>query len=230
MKSSQALTQSVFSNLKHLGKFHLLQGIRSHDDDIPIFEIIDDHTEMKMEWEVDFLDEPSKTTIDVAFFPEHRIAVECKLTEPAIGHCSKPDYCNGTYSCQQGRKDRCSLTSIGIKYWQFIPLLFEWSSDRDYNPCPIRDNYQLVRNILAASIKNRVVDQRAIAVMVFDERNPEYVPGKGGVVDKSFTDVRKALRLPWMLQRVPWQSIVKELKRDPSLEWLIAGLNEKFGL
>ena len=54
---------------------------------------------------------------------------------------------------------------MGIKYWQFIPLLFEWSSDRDYDPCPLRDNYQLVRNILAACINNEVIDQRVMIVM-----------------------------------------------------------------
>jgi hypothetical protein len=56
---------------------------------------------------------------------DHRVAVECKLTEPEFGTCSRPglkqgvdqnydqDFCDGSYTRHWSRKTRCSLSEIG---------------------------------------------------------------------------------------------------------------------
>jgi hypothetical protein len=42
---------------------------------------------------------------------------------------------------------------IGVSYWRYISDLFKWKNDRDLIPCPLNKNYQLVRNVMAVSVK-----------------------------------------------------------------------------
>jgi len=85
-----------------------------------------------MEHEVRILNEPRPTSLDVFISGRHRIAIECKLSETEFGTCSRPrlskgspEYCDGSYTVQGGRKTRCALTEIGVRYWGHIPRLFE---------------------------------------------------------------------------------------------------------
>jgi hypothetical protein len=105
MKSSQALAQSVFANLLALGKLHLLAGIKADDGDVAFFEVAPSVTAVTMEHTVAHLGEPTSTSVDVFLQGTHRVALECKFTEPETGTCSRPrlkidstDYCNGTYT------------------------------------------------------------------------------------------------------------------------------------
>ena len=163
MKSSQAVAQSVFGNLivgKNLG---LLAGLKT-DQRLPAF--CDDlaTASTQLEYSVRHLGEPRPTSIDLWVDGSHRIAVECKLTEADFGTCSRPrlkegkdrnylrDHCDGSYTRQRARQSRCSLTEIGVKYWDYAPNLFDWDGDKNLVPCPLRSTYQLVRNVLAACV------------------------------------------------------------------------------
>ena len=149
MKSSQALAQSVFANLKHYNKLHLLEDLTCDNAD-PLFEytpIIKEN--FFMEYDIDFLGEPRRTNLDCFIANRYKIAVECKMTESEFGNCSRPrlterdsnygkDYCDGSYTRQRSRNERCSLTEIGVLYWKYIPELFSWRNDIDLDLCPIR--------------------------------------------------------------------------------------------
>ena len=237
MASSQALAQSVFGNLIIYGKLGLLDALAG-DDGKPFFF---SHTAAKryceLEAEVDYLGEKprGRTSIDVFFKGEYRIAVECKLSEEDVGLCSRPElkpvdrsYCDGTYSPQLGRRDRCSLTASGVKYWTYIPQLFDWPADRDHFPCPVHSTYQLVRNILAACVRNGEVQLDAgHVVLIYDERNPAFQEDGDGM--KAWQTVRAALKSPSLMQRCSWQQVVRCLRNKHEMDWLTSALAEKYG-
>ena len=163
LKSSQALTQSVFRVIRAFGRLDLLQNV-SAECGRPAF--IEDHrgTTLDFEHEVRCLGEPRPTSIDVLLRgPQKRVAIECKLTEQEFGRCSRPQlrpddttyseqHCDGSYRVQRGRRERCALTEIGVQYWKHLPHLFAWAADRDHEPCPLESVYQLALNALAAAL------------------------------------------------------------------------------
>jgi hypothetical protein len=171
---------------------------------------------------------------------QFRVAVECKLSETEVGGCSRPnlrpgdsnyesDYCDGTYTRQRGRRDRCSLTEAGTHYWRYVSKLFTWAYDADMCPCPLAATYQLVRTVLAACVRpGGEVDLAAHAVLLYDERNPEFAEGGRG--HAAFEAVGTALKDPALLTRVTWQSLVDCLRQDHELDWLTGALERKYGL
>lgn len=241
MSSSQALTQSVFGNLKVQGKLGQLADLRG-DDGQPLFIPKPGQSiGVSLEHDVGHLHEPRPTSVDV--FIEnagHKIAVECKLSEQEVGSCSRPrlttkdtnyerDYCDGRYAIQRGRRARCSLTEIGVSYWSHLPQLFNWKADVDHEECPLRLTYQLVRNVLAAcTTENDLASgQDNRAVLLYDERNPAFQPGGKGMV--AWEQVKAALRNPALLQKCTWQQITEALRQDNELDWLVHVLNQKYG-
>ncbi len=244
MSSSQALAQSVFANLKRYDKLELLAGLRG-EDGLPLFprsvlqnSWIGDY--FRLEYQVDYLGERRATSVDLMLGGQYRVAVECKLSEPDVGACSRPalkptdsnyenDYCDGSYTRQHGRRDRCSLTEAGRLYWRYIPKLFTWPYDADTRPCPLLATYQLVRTILAACVRpGGDVDQAAHAVLLYDRRNPEFAEGGRGFV--AYQSVRTALKNPALLKRGTWQNLVDCLRQDKELDWLTSGLRDKYGV
>ena len=240
MRSSQALAQSVFGNLAILGKLSLLNGIKTNEG-LPAFEMDLDNAQMKLEYNVSHLGEPRPTSVDVWLDGGHRIAVECKLAEPEFGTCSRPmlrqgvdknfdrDYCDGNYARQRGRQSRCSLSEIGIKYWSFVPEIFDWSADNDMLPCALRNTYQLIRNVLAACVReDGTIDlERSYALIIFDAANPAYQ--EDGKAMEQFATARSALKNPAMLRSLSWQSLVSHLESAQSLPDLTAKLRSKYG-
>ena len=122
-----------------------------------------------------------------------------------MGSCSRPslrpsafnyntDLCNGSFTRQLKRKERCSLTEIGVLYWKYVPDLFEWQNDIDLSPCPLHNNYQLVRNILAACVRpdGTVSPESGHVVVIYDERNPSFQAGGDGFL--AFVETRQALK------------------------------------
>jgi len=182
MKSSQALTQSVFANLIASNNLRVLNDLPT-DQCLPAFGIDLGDAEACLEYKVKHLREPTSSEIDVFISGAHRIAVECKFTESNFGECSmtkkkKRDggyvrECNGNYAHQRGRETRCALREKKILYWDYAPELFHWTSDRDISPCPMNFTYQLARNLLAACVtKGRKVDtSSAHALIIYDKRN-----------------------------------------------------------
>jgi hypothetical protein len=54
----------------------------------------------------------------------------------------------------------CALTEIGVSYWDYLEPLLGWKSNTVHRLCPLKDTYQLVRNILAVS----VMDDSSLAI------------------------------------------------------------------
>ncbi len=122
MKSSQALTQSVFGALAATSQLAAL-GALTAECGRSAFTETPNLLHMTLEQNVNWLGEPRPTSIDVCFeSPQYRIAVECKLSESVFGACSRPrlprddpSYCDGTYTVQHGRRARCALTALNVQ-------------------------------------------------------------------------------------------------------------------
>jgi Restriction Endonuclease associating with ARP len=235
MKSSQALVQSVFGNLCAMKLCSALQAVTTEEGSYPFQEVSPDGSSLALERRVATLGEPRPTSIDISIQGPLKVAVECKLAEYDVGHCSRPNldeddpgHCDGSYRCQHGRRERCALTELGVRYWEFVPRLFKWRADQQRDVCPLRSTYQLVRNILAVSIGENGEIVPGFAVLVFDERNPAFRPdGPGG---QAFAMVKAALLDSKRLQRLSWQTIMQALLKLPRLQWMTSELEEKYGL
>lgn len=240
MKSSQAVAQSVFGNLMVLRKLGLLDGLES-DQGLPAFSKTISKSKTQLEHSITHLGEPRPTSIDFWIDGAHRVAVECKLTEKDFGSCSRPrlregkdhnflrDHCDGNYTRQRGRQSRCSLTEIGVDYWRYVPHLFKWSNDENHIPCPLKDTYQLVRNVLASSVNpdGQIDVKNFHALIIYDARNPSFQTG--GVAHAQWKSAREALKFPELLRSCSWQAVVKHLRRSGEVDWLLDQLNEKYG-
>lgn len=241
MNSSQALAQSVFGNLATYDSLHYLSELED-DEGIPLFgkaQISSDN--FKMEHKIDYLGEPRRTSLDGYISGDYRIAIECKFTEQEVGTCSRPrlkatvsnyesEHCNGTYSIQRARRERCSLTEIGVLYWRYVPYLLNCKNDSDYNPCPLNKNYQLVRNILAVGIKpdGTASVNNGHVILIYDERNPAFQQGGNGLL--AYISTQSELQEPTMLRKCSWQRIIKHIRERNILSWLTESLTLKYGL
>ena len=240
MNSSQALAQSIFGNLKIYDSLHYLSELKD-DDGLDLFGKANlSSNNFKLEHRVNYLGEPRPTSLDGFISGEYRVAIECKFTESEIGTCSRPrltpinsnyerDYCNGTFSKQKGRNERCSLTEIGVLYWRYVLVLFNWKNVTDLNPCPLYKNYQLVRNLLVVGVKpdGTVSVNNSHVVLIYDERNPAFQ--KGGKGFSAYIDTKNALIEPSMLRKCSWQRIVSLMREKKILPWLTEQLNMKYG-
>ena len=236
MKSSQALTQSVFGALAPTGHLAAL-GALTAECGRPAFTKTPNQLHMTLGRDVSWLGEPRPTSVDVCFEgPQYRIAVECKLSESAFGTCSRPrlprdnpSHCDGTYTVQHGRRDRCALTERGVRYWQHAPAVLDWDSGVDHSPCPLAWTYQLVRNVLAATVRqDRVELASGHALVIYDERNPAFWPS--GDARSAYDAVCADLRHPGLLRIVSWQRVIGQLSAVRDLRWLVDGLEAKYGL
>ncbi len=240
MNSSQALTQSVFGNLNLANSLNILSELKDDEgSDLFLNSILSTEC-LSLEHKVDYLGEPRPTSVDVFISGSYQISIECKFTEVEIGTCSRPrlrpldgnyesQHCDGTYSFQRGRNERCSLSELGIKYWDYVPSFFHWENDRDLNPCPLNKNYQLVRNILAAGIAadGKTSIKNGHAVMIYDERNPAFQTGGKGLA--AYLETKKSLMQPKMLRKCSWQKIINLLREKDVLRWLTDELRDKYG-
>ncbi|HKK19970.1 MAG TPA: hypothetical protein VJ983_00745 [candidate division Zixibacteria bacterium] len=240
MKSSQALAQTILGNLWVSGSFKCLAGLRD-DDGLPLFgDAGIDSANFSMEHEIESLGEPRATSLDAFIDGKYRVAIECKFTERDVGTCSRPrlketaanykhDFCNGTYSVQRGRKSRCSLTDRGVRYWEYIPQVLTWKSTEDLAPCPLRDNYQLVRNVLAVAVRSevKVSSDGGHALLIYDSENPAFRPDNPG--GQAYLETKRALRKPEMLRKISWQRIVCHMRKHGMLCRLTDELALKYG-
>jgi len=240
MNSSQALTQSVFGNLAIHGCLESLADLQDDDGMKLLGDAQVSSENFAMEWKVDYLGEPHATSVDCYVGGTYQVAIECKFTEADVGDCSRPrlaktasnyasDHCNGTYSRQRNRTARCSLTEIGVLYWRYVPQLFTWDGESDHSPCPLRKNYQLVRNILAAGVgpDGQASAANGHAVLIYDARNPAFQ--KGGKGWMAFGETRHALREPAMLRKCSWQRLIQHMREKDVLPWLQDLLARKYG-
>lgn len=190
---------------------------------------------------MDFLGEKRPTSVDAMLGGNAvpRVAVECKLSERDVGTCSRTQFrpadpryrkqhCNGQYSRQRSREERCSLTEIGVKYWQYLPNLTFWSADKDAESCPLQTTYQPARDVLAVCAKpDGSTDlQGGHCVLLFDRRNPAFNDGGSGY--KAVASFAGALKEKRLLRLATWQDILI-LRGDSRLRWLADGLSCKYG-
>ncbi|PJK28325.1 PGN_0703 family putative restriction endonuclease [Minwuia thermotolerans] len=242
MKSSQALAQSIFGLLLIRGRLDLLAGLEAECGRPAFFADASGWTG-RLEHEVESLEERRKTSVDVWLKgPEGaRVAVECKFAENEFGRCSRPrlrpgdsgypeQLCDGSYSVQRGRTTRCSLSEIGIRYWDYLPALFDWPADVDHALCPFGETYQIGRNALAATVgDDESVDPgRGHVLIVYDARNPAFADN--GRSDRQWRMALDACRVPGLLRRVTWQRILGVLAADASMTRLLVALEAKYGL
>jgi hypothetical protein len=197
------------------------------------------HTRLELEKDIHTLGErpPRTTSVDVWLQGGYCVAIECKLAELEFGTCSRPrrklgneGYCDGSYTIQNNRKNRCSLTESGIEYWKYTNELIAWSSEIDHPLCPLNKTYQLVRNILAACVDdNRELrTDRGHALVIYDQRNPAMaVDGRG---ENAWRKVYDSVRDRRILRRLSWQCFIAQWPNDPKLNWLKEELGAKYGL
>lgn len=240
MRSSQAVAQSVFGTLVVEGKLGHLDGLDS-DQNLPAFGNNIGKASLQLEYNVRHLGEPRSTSVDVWLQSGGRIAVECKLSEPEFGTCSRPrlkpgkdrnydqDYCDGNYLVQRNRKTRCSLSEIGVKYWTYIPEILHWRNDEDISPCTLRNTYQLIRNILAACVApdGSIDSIQSHALVIYDANNPSFQ--EGGLAKAQFDVALAALKVPDMLRSCSWQSLLEHLDSSGEMNGLTEQLRAKYG-
>jgi hypothetical protein len=238
MTSSQALALSILGNLKISNRLDILERLKD-DEGCLLFESVKlSPQKFFLEKSIDYFEEPRKTSLDAIVAAEdYQIAIECKLSESDVGTCSRPklkayekEYCDGTYTVQGQRKERCSLTEIGVRYWKYIPSIFKWTDDTDHLPCPIRYRYQLIRNVLAACTQPDMTASLTYghAALLYDNRNPAFK--KGGKGFKAFEETRAALKDNSRLRKCSWQNLMTILIQDRDFAWLTDELESKYGL
>jgi hypothetical protein len=60
------------------------------------------------------------------------------------------------------------LSGKGIRYWTFVPELFEMDAEADQRPCFFRgDSYQLMRNVVASQALARRAGKVGHAMLVY---------------------------------------------------------------
>lgn len=239
MQSSQALAQSVFGIVAAFDRLPLLAKVQA-ECGRPAFgrDLVGEV--VRLEHQVQSLGEPRPTSIDV-WLPGVRVAIECKLAEAEFGTCSRPRLilgedskptaaCDGNYTFQAGRRSRCALTEVGVRYWDNLGALFGWDANTDHVPCPLAPTYQLVRNILAACVTGCETPDfsSAHALVLYDSRNPAMAPGGRG--DDQWKSATEALKRPALLRRLSWQNFAAQWPPDPVFDWLRVALTEKYGL
>lgn len=241
LKSSQALAQSVFGAIRAFGRLDLLRDVTT-DCGRPAF--FEDCRGWKLELEHDVrgLGEPRPTSVDVLLSTtERRIAVECKFTETEFGTCSRPrlrpkdaswpeQHCNGNYEVQRERRSRCSLTEIGVRYWDHLPELFDWPAGRDHAPCPFGELYQLARNALGAALSAHggLAPTRGHALVIYDTRNPAFQ--RGGKAREQRDRLIRVSRIPGLVRSVGWQPLMAAVARAPEFRYLVDGVERKYGI
>ncbi len=141
-------------------------------------------------WQIDLewsdrknaLNEAQSTPMDVVLrSPRLLLCVECKFAERDGGVCKQtkpgkhlPAQCNGAYTEQvnphNGLRARCALSAKGVRYWDWVPRLFNVSADQDYLSCPFAGPwYQWMRLMaITASAAEREGRQPAFAVVYVD--------------------------------------------------------------
>jgi hypothetical protein len=236
MSSSQALALSLFGNLAIHGQIDWLGDIKDDEGLAAFGTSLLSASSFSMEHEVSCFNEPRPTSLDAAILGHYQVAIECKLTEREFGPCSMPrskdmkKHCDGSYSVQGNRNKRCSLSEAGVRYWDFVPRLFTWLADENADKCPLRNNYQIVRNVLAACVREDGTISQASghAVLIYDARNPAFRDGGRGA--EAFLFTKKALFNKQNLRRVSWQKICGHMRRKGQLNWLTDDIKAKYGI
>jgi hypothetical protein len=95
------------------------------------------------------------------------------------------------------------LTSKSIRYWEYIPKIFELDPGADYTPCPFKgDAYQWMRNAVLAAAIGKHRNRQATALAAFAD-HPSFptarkvkrglivpgLPGQGAITPISYQQI-----------------------------------------
>lgn len=198
--SSQALAIDVFGTLKvHEHRDSILNRIAA-ELGLPT----GGPWTVTLEWHDpdNLLHEKQPTWVDaVAQSPQAIIFFECKFTESDGGSCSQTHLsrsgktkgqrqCNGSYMWQDEQESRCILTSKGIRYWDYIPKVFDYDANDSYFQCPFRGSwFQWMRNLTVCAAVAQEAKLKAAMLVVYADapglsmaarvRSPEWDQLKG---------------------------------------------------
>jgi len=90
------------------------------------------------------------------------IVLECKFAETKLEPCGQTGktqkglvQCNGNYEQQVNPANQriamCALTGKNIRYWEYVPRVFQFSADEPHRPCPFASPwYQWMRSSVMA--------------------------------------------------------------------------------
>ena len=234
MISSQALAVSVIGTMIRRGDTDLLAKLEC-DDLMPLATEDAHFWFASFEYAVWWLEKGRrKTQIDLfAQSPNFRLAVECKLTEREIGQCLKSEEGEreAAYSEIAGYKICPRVAMNGATYWHYWPdISNQRIPEVCTDDCPLHITYQLARNVMAAAINpaNGEIASKGIALLLYDERNPEFQDSGGA--DAANKSVKEAIKNPALLRSALWQSLAGLLLKNGSYGDLLEFLDEKYGI
>jgi hypothetical protein len=207
IQSSQALAIDVMGTLQTSPCRNAILNFLAARINVPVSE----KWEIILEWQDDenLLNEPShRTQVDaVAISETAMILFECKFKEGG-GGCSqtleiasgakkRTRQCDRKYHLQENpsnkRVSRCALTGKEIKYWRYIPEVFNFDPEQDYYPCPFVSTwYQYMRNlVLASALRERTKKHVAFVLLFADHYD---FPTKLWLQSEDYSKFEKCLR------------------------------------
>jgi hypothetical protein len=230
MKSSQALTLTVFGNLKLCGHTDVLATVKSDGNGGPAFgpgPIAAD--DVVLEYQARLPGERTSTSVDVLIRGTSTVCVECKLSEAEVGPCSRPavqadraGHCDGVNPLRAAGLE-CALARRGLKYWDNMSELVQIEKWKARDGCPVRVPYQLVRNIMAARASG---SHEPHTLLIYDARNPAFWPSRDGV----FETLQGDLVDRSLLRRCSWQALLAAINTRQGLRGLVAEIGLKYGM
>lgn len=234
MLSSQALAVSALGTMAQRRELPLLSELQCDDSLMLAPEKLDFHLKA-FEFTPKWLEMGKrKSQIDAyAESPRWRLAIECKLTEPDVGHCqmSKDGEPQTAYDELPGYKFCNRVMYNGAAYWRYWPEISHLPlPEACADDCPMHRTYQLARNVICAGIDQETggFDGRGTALLLYDERNPSFQVNGDGL--RSYETLKKALKDTSMLRSATWQSLAGLLVVSGGYEDLLLFLKEKYGI
>lgn len=236
MTSSQALTVSVFGTLIQNQDLKIIAGLECDDGETLLSKGVLPASAIFEHPAVDLEKGKRKTQIDVFISGGSlRIAIECKLMEDKVGSCSESrdgkeadvyGQIPGFATCHRVRLN-------GARYWEFLKDISDIEPEGPWCSCPLKDPYQIARNVLAASLDPETsgLGGEGIALLLYDSNNPRFSPG--GKADKIFFEFRNHLNDPSILKKASWQSFAKLIEEQgnrPEHSELLGYLSSKYGI
>lgn len=207
--SSQALAVDVFGTLQMSAQRDAILNALASRLGLPAGH--DWRIELEYLDNTNLLKELRLTQVDAAAFSSTSlIFFECKFTETDGGSCRQPlalssgahkgcVQCSGKYVLQTNpvnqKEARCALTGKGIRYWEYIPKVFQIQNDVDQAPCPFRDSwYQWMRNLTNCYALAEASGRKPAFVVVYADS--------------------PALPMPQLIQSARWQDLTGLVRQE----------------
>jgi hypothetical protein len=217
--SSQALALDVFGTLKHA---------KSRDricDCLAVLLEVPEGGPWAVELEYTDPDNvlhelQHKTQADVRLRGARSLIVlESKFAETKLEPCSQPGktkngsvQCTGNYEPQtnpiNGRSASCALTGKGIRYWEYIPQIFNLDPDAEHRPCPFAgSSYQWMRTLVLASALAEKHKLKPAAALVFADRPIMPIAARFGDQDSPWSRMTAGMTGAVRFERLSYEKL-----------------------